>query len=501
MWELKIQELLITFFLFLPLIRPFIKNLQAIDGLAWLPLLALGICTGMFAAYGFRPECVPLLLYGIIINGINAPSLISMIRGLKTDEFYEQRRVFTGIALGLLLVVSATALYFSPSPDIILNSRGISTGLIQDEAREGEFFLRVYKPADTGGPLLPAAGRRPLMILSPPVAGSVTLVDGLCRTLAERGFTVMTYSRRGFDSPAVDGAGKRRGISPVKNFRLLRAMARGSRSAAANAIGRVLEEERGRDIEFLLSSIRKNGAVRDLLLSGTDLECIFLSGYGAAGAALTALSGSPDFAKNNPAVRGIIAVEGPLLSALERAPRKTSPVVEGSNWFRLLRTDLSNRIAGLGSQKIAGMADLPRPVIPVLFILSSQVLNPRRRDGRYGTILGTLQRALAPALLVAVPGAGPLDYSDGPEKYPFLRVFFHGQGEPVWQEGEFIPGTASLMANFAALLLKPAPAGGEPRVEPSRRIIAPPRTRLGGELHVEANGAWNSTDTGYILGL
>ncbi|MDR2110527.1 MAG: hypothetical protein LBP32_04395 [Spirochaetaceae bacterium] len=324
------------------------------------------------------------------------------------------------------------------------------------------------------------------------------LVDGICRTLAERGFTVMTYSRRGFDSPAVDETGKRRGISPVKNFRLLRAITRGNRSAAANAIGRVLEEERKKDIEFLLSSIRRNGAVRDLILSDTDLECIFLTGYEAGGAALTVLSGSPEFVKNNPAVKGIIAVEGPLLSALQRAPRKTTRALEGSNWPRLLWTDLTNRIAGLGPQKITGPADLPRPGIPILFILSDRVLNPRYRDGRYGTILGSFRTAPAPALLAAVPGAGPPVYSDGPEKYPFLRIFSRGNGEPVWRNREFIPGTASLMANFAAALLEAA--GGEPGGSP-RRIRAPRRTRLSRDIYTEANGAWNSPDAGYILGL
>jgi hypothetical protein len=423
-----------------------------------------------------------------------------MIQGLKNDDIYERRPVFTGIALGLLFAVSGTAFYFSPSPDIILNSQEISTGLIQDEGREGEFFLRVYK---SGEPRVPEAGRRPLMLLIPPVAGSVMLVDGICRALAERGFTVMTYSRRGFDSPAVDGTGKRRGISPVKNFRLLRAITRGRRSAAANAIGRMLEEERGKDIEFLLSSIRKNGTVRDLILSDTDLECIFLTGYGAGGAALTVLSGSPEFVKNNPAVKGIIAVEGPLLSALRGAPRKTTRAAEDSNWIRLLWTDLTNRIAGLGPQKITGMADLPRPGIPILFILSGQVLNSRYRDERYGTILGSFRAAPAPAFLVAVPGAGPADYSDGPEKYPFLRVFFRDEGEPVWQNKEFIPGTASLMANFAAILPEPEPepAGGESWAEPPRRTMPPQRTRLKGDIYVEANGAWNSPDAGYILGL
>jgi hypothetical protein len=493
MWELRIPELLITLFFFLPLIRPFIKSLWAIEGLAWLPLLALGICVGLFPAYGFRPEGIPLLIYGIIINSINMPSLLAMIRGLKPDDFYERRPVYTGIALGLLVAVSGIALYFSPSPDIMLDSQGVGLGLIRDEDREGGFFLRIYKPPEGAEAPGPAAGLRPLMVLIPPAAGSVTVVDGVCRALAEGGFTVLTYSRRGFDSPAVDGTGKRRGISPAKNFRLLRAMIRGDKSAAANAVGRTLEDERGKDIGFLLGSIRKNGAVRDLLLPGTDLDCIFLTGYGAGAAALTVLSGDPAFVGTNPAIKGIIAVEGPILSALEKDPGKTAETEEDANWFRLLWTDLSGRIAGLGPKKITGMAALPRPGIPTLFILSDRVLNSRDQAGRYRTILGSFRSARAPALLAAVPGAGPLDYSDSPKKYPLLRLFFPGNGEPIWREEDYIPGTAALMANFAAALL--APVNGD------RRISPPRRTRLNGNIQVDANRAWNSPDPGYILGL
>jgi hypothetical protein len=338
------------------------------------------------------------------------------------------------------------------------------------------------------------------MVLIPPVMGSVTVVDGICRALADGGFTVMTYSRGDFDSPAVDGTGKRRGISPVKNFRLLRAMTRGGTSAAANAIGRALEEERSRDIGFLLAAVRRNGEVRDLLLANTDLECIFLSGYGAGAAALTVLAGAPDFVRGNPAVKGIIAVEGPLLSALETAPGKIPEVEEDAGWVRLLWADLRGRIAGVMPKKITGMGELPRPGIPTLFILSDRVLNARYRDGRYGTILGSFRAAQAPVLLAAVSGAGPLDYSDSPEKHPLLRVFFSGEGDPVWREKDYIPGTAALMANFAALLLEPATERGDRR--PARDRTVPPRRKpLSRNIYVEARGAWNSPDTGYILGL
>jgi hypothetical protein len=55
-------QALIVLFLVLPLFRPYAKTLWSSDGLGWLPFLALAIALGIFPAYGFRPECIPILV-------------------------------------------------------------------------------------------------------------------------------------------------------------------------------------------------------------------------------------------------------------------------------------------------------------------------------------------------------------------------------------------------------------------------------------------------------
>jgi hypothetical protein len=499
MWELRILELLIVFFLLLPLIRPFIRTLWAIDGLALLPVLALGIVIGIFPAYGIRPECIPLAIYVVILNFSNIPALVSVLRRLKNDDFRDQGPLVSGTSLGLLIAVSALAFYFTPSAGIDLTVRGVRSAAIRDTNRGVDLYLRIYAPitadgpasleADTGGPAIAEAALRtsPLMVLVPPAAGSLSAVDRICGELSLRGFTVLTYSRRGIDAPAIRGTGKKQMLSPARTIRLLQAMLRGTRSVAANAIGCGLETERMQDIDYLLSSLSHPGGIGNWLPEGTDRNCIFITGYGAGGAALIRLGGTPEFVGRNPGVRGIIALESPVLSALGQEPPKTLQFTKeevGGLYFFWAK--LAARFDALGPKRISGMGTLPRSDIPVLFILSDRVLYSRDRERRYLSVLEIFRTGPKPVALAVVPGAGPLDYSDVPEKYPLLSLLFPGDQPPVWSREDYAPGTASLISNFAALLTE---------------TQGLQRTVLGKDIYIDTNRAWNLPDSTYILGL
>jgi hypothetical protein len=140
----------------------------------------------------------------------------------------------------------------------------------------------------------------------------------------------------------------------------------------------------------------------------------------------------------------------------------------------------------MGPQKISGIGTLPRNDIPVLFILSDRVLYSRDRERRYLSILEIFRTGLNPVALAAVPGAGPLDYSDVPEKYPFLRLLFPGDQAPLWSREDYAPGTASLISNFASLFMG---TGGLQK------------TVLDRNIYIDTNRAWNLPDSKYILGL
>jgi hypothetical protein len=482
MWELRALELLIALFLLLPLIRPFFKRLWTMDGLTILPLLALGTGVGIFPAYGMRPECLPLVMYAVFLNIANLPALGGVLRQLKNDDFRDRGILGTGFFVALLAAVTALAVCFSPPRDTTMADSGTRSATVRDEERNIELFLRFYAQE-----LSEAAEKRPLMILIPPAAGSLPAVDRVCGALSRRGFTVLAYSRQDIDAPALQEDGKGRLLSPIRGLRRFRALFQGTRWAAANAIGRGVEEERKQDLAFLLSSLQNRGGLTELLPGDAmDRNLIFIAGYGAGGAAAVSLASAAGFAERNPAVRGIIGLESPILSTLGQGPAERAATSRGQLGWSFL-VDLGAKITGLTPKRIRGLDWIPQPEVPVLFILSDWALSySQRRKQRYLSVLETYRRAAVPAALVMVPGAGPLDYSDVPEKYPLLSRLFPGDATPLWAGEEYQDGTASLIANFCSTLLD---NGAIPRIPLDRAI------------HVEVNRAWNFEAPGYILGL
>ncbi|GHV29362.1 hypothetical protein AGMMS4952_14990 [Spirochaetia bacterium] len=491
MWELGVLELLIALFLFLPLIRPFVKRLWPMDGLAVLPLLALLIVIGLSPAYGIRPECIPLILYVIILNIANLPALGAVFRRLKNDNFRDRGPFSTGFLLGLLIAATVLAIYFVPSLDIHMADSGVRTHIAQDTGRNRNgrpvrLFLRIYQPDKE---------KSALLVLVPPAAGSLMTINNLCGELSRRGFTVLTYSRKGIDFPAIGERGQKLSLSPARAIRLLRIIFQGTEWATANTLGRALEEERKQDLIFLLNSLKNRGSMGNLLNENTDRDHIFIAGYGAGGAAAVSLAASPGFAAAHPAVQGIIGLECPILSSMEQEKVKTVGISrEEAGWLRFFLANLSNRIANLGPRKVKGIETPPLPEVPAFFILSDRALYARRRENGYMSVQMSFQMSASPAALAMVPGAGPLDYSDVPEKYPLLSRLFSGDATPVWAREDYLDGTASLIINFAAALSQTIPGTGD---------TAPvfERTVLNRNISIDTNKAWNLTAPGYILGL
>jgi hypothetical protein len=492
MVELIILEALVFFFLLLPLIRPLAKKLWPMDGLVWLPVLALGITVGLFPAYGFRPECIPLLLYTVIFNIINIPQVLSLIGRMQNDDFREWHPGLTAFLTGFLVLVTAVGIYFLPGGKTALTGEGVSSLVVYDEERNNKYFLRVYGHAGTNSgesaaspdafsPLgtRPESALRPALLVVPPITGSILMVDRLCASLRDGGFTVISYSRLDFDFPAVDEDGKL-WKPPLTNMPdLFRSYTGGRFSEAANNTGRVLETERREDIRFLLDLIRQNHGIPGYAEppgNRTDWERVFAAGYGAGGSALLSLTGK------NTALRGIIAIESQLLSVYrgnEPLPAPEPP--QNANWFQSLWAGISAWAADAGSHKITGIGAVPNPEAPLCFIVSDQVQNVKHQNGRYGALIRVFRTTTAPVILAAVSGAGVLDYSDAPEKYPIYSVLFSGQGRKAWSRADCVPGTTALIINFAASVLERENTDGGPSL--SRKPLDVE------SLHLESRGA------------
>jgi hypothetical protein len=201
------------------------------------------------------------------------------------------------------------------------------------------------------------------------------------------------------------------------------------------------------------------------------------------------LTGSAGFAARYPSVKGVIAVESPLLSVLE-GEKFILPPLPSDNWFISLWSGIRGRITERQPRKITDIGAVPDPGVPVCFLLSDRVQNPRRREDRYASILRVFQETGTPAVIAAAKGAGPLDYSDIPEKYPLYPVLMSGAKRSLLRRTHGSRETAALMTEFAAAMLEEAGQGGA-------SLVRTPLSAQG--FYIEKNKRWNSLKSRFIL--
>jgi hypothetical protein len=464
MREIVIPELIAAFFLFFPLIQPFIKSFRNISGLVWLPLAALLITLGIFPAYGWRPECVPLLVFEFLFSLILIPS---MIRSL-TSRGYREPGIFITIP-GFILFAGTVfiALVFLPAADNRLTPDNIREFTLQNG--EKNYFLRIYEQETA----FQSSPNRPFLFLVPPEGGSVPAVDLICTGLRDRGITVLSYSRKGFDSPAAAG-GRTFSPSPFTIMRIWRSFRFGDSREKDNTFGRDLETGRREDLDFLLPRI-----MRDYLPPDRP---VFLAGYGAGGGALVYLAGSAEFTAQYPAVRGIIAIESPLWSVFHAKEHTFREIPENSPWFTAVRIKTENWFIKR-RQRTLSPGNLPEPAVPFIFLMSDRVLDQGPDQNRYAAVYSVLRNSRNPAALTAIEGAGPLDYSAYPVTHPVYRVLFPSLGESTLEGNVLADDTVTIITNFAALI-----SGGE------TLDLRKPNANL----HIESR-SWTLPDLRYIL--
>ncbi|MDR0585141.1 MAG: hypothetical protein LBG57_12480 [Treponema sp.] len=485
MREIWIPECIAAAFLILHLARPLIKGLGALDGLTWLPLLALGISTGLFPAYGFRPECIPLLLFALFLTVKHIPSMIFSASSRQNDDFQDRTPVFTVLGFGFLGASLLLMFVFSPKIPAGLTVDGVELRQIRDESDGRVYFLRIYGPVssadESGGP-----GIRPLIFLIPPEAGSVTAVDRICAGLRDRGFTVICYSRRGFDFPAAGENGRLYLISPLKLSAMWRAFRKGTEMKKANEQGKNLEAERLKDIDFLLprlpAALENTAGSVGPLFGKTPL---ILAGYGAGGGALVSFSESAAFSARFANVRGIVAVESRFWTAYRADPPVFPEVPKGAAWHLRFRMEMAKRFGSLKPRRLTGLGPLPRPGVPLLCLVSDRVTAAGRRpaENPYPALMEILRNSPRPAILAAIEGAGPLDYGDYPLSRPLYSVLFPGRGRLPSSVHE---DTVSVISNFAATLLARELPAEKDADTPS--LVIPAQKNIGAVLHIETWG-------------
>jgi hypothetical protein len=459
MREIWIPELLVCFFLLLASVQPVFRKLRTYKGIVWLPLPAFFISLSLFPAYGFRPEAVPLVVLSVIIAVIRLPHILSTLGKMGNIEYTEGGIFFSLPVAALLCAALAIAMVFAPV-EIPAPASGVYTFSAKDGGGR-DYFFRVYRnPGEKTGIY---GEKRPLLVLIPPLYGSVGVTERVCDELLKRDFTVLTYSRRGFDAPALDEKGKAYGVSPAEWFSRGRAFLAGTGSFRDNERGRLLEKERKDDILFVLSRVLGNPRLAEGLslfdIAGRD--SVFLGAYDAGGSALIMLSGDRAFVRSRPFIKGIIAIEPPLWSVFTEEVREYGEPDPGASWFRRFWAGLGRRLDALRPKKLAGPSALPPPGLPLL-ILASDRIQDDAPGRQYEAVRLCLQTAALPAVLAVTEGAGPLDYSDFPLKYPLISALFPGRRREAFKPQEAAAGAASIIARFVFRVLEaetPAPEG------------------------------------------
>ena len=429
MQDIWIPEALITLFLFLNILRPFIKKLRAVDGLAWLPLLALVVTAALIPAYGFRPETFPLLVYAAILTVISIAKQAG--DDSKFRDFRETKLILVLPPLVILAAAAWIAFFFTPS--VYSSQAGYTQTAVN--AGEKEYLIRVYTDKADRRPSL-----RPLILFLPPTLGSLATIDQVSAELSDRGFTVLACSS------------ERPGISPAESFNYFRAFFSGTVSADANRRGRVLEDKRKEDLLFLLSWIRQNPRLEgnSRLFDIASRNAVFLAGHDAGGSALVLMGNSLPLTMGGIKIRGIIAIESYLWSIYREEAPEILPLPPDAGWFLSVRHGLGSWYQSAKPKRITGMAPIPELSIPLLLLVSDRSLEPKHADGRYSALLKIYKAARGPASLVSSDGAGPLHYSDFPVSYPIITALLSGSQKQVWNNNETPARTAEIIAAFAA---------------------------------------------------
>jgi len=455
--EIWVPELMVVVFLALPLLRPFAKKLWPVEGLTWLPLVALGIAIGIFPAYGFRPEFVPMLAFAVIINLIHFAPLVSGMFARSNDSFRDRGVLFTLCAFVLLSAATIPMFAFSSRIDVSAEREAISKDTASVVRVNREYSLRVYGPVQAN---------RPLIFLTPPEFGSVASVDLICTELQKKHFTVVTY------------------VSQEKNnwaafLTYWRVFKNATVFASVNDQGKTWEAQRRKEIELLLPRLPA------LLGNGEDdFPPLLLAGYGAGGSALAYLAGERGFVSVYDNVRGVVAIESRLWSSYlpEIRDVPAAPYIRGVRGV-LLRywTNVINWLNGLKPKRVSRTGLLPGAGfsdggIPVLYLVSGRALDITEGQKPYQAVFDTLRSGSGPAAIAAIEGAGPLDYQDYPLTHPIYSFLLPGQENARQMSENPIVDTASIIGNFASLLWEQAEIGALPRQD------------ISGSLYVESKG-------------
>lgn len=440
MYDLFIIECLITLFTALAIIQPFIQPFRKIAGLAVLPIIAFLLSVLSLPAFGFRPELLPLSFLTFTFSVGSIPHLSDMAQKLRTDDYDGRKLVSAIIKLVLLLCVAMFAFIFLPKvepvgwiagPAVLDDKQDIvmEASELTDESRHVNLNVRFYYQkgkAPESSISIPANPQLPIIVVACPILGGLPFYEEYCTALASRGFLVAAFTRRiDWNFGTVFGL----------YWDLISSSWFSGRTTKADTISRESETNLLYDFGIFIRFL-KNRTM--------DSSRIVVAGFGSGGAsALMYGAQSFDTEKMIPdqfstpgehsELIASISLEGPPASFRESVIRKdVSESLHGKNAsvsqrvFSAIKLFSQGMIGKIGFEGYRLVGKVPEARIPSLMIVSDKIRDTDIRDGRYAVLLRFLLGAKAMSAIVSFDGAGILDFTNAPRKYPLLSAFTPG---------------------------------------------------------------------------
>lgn len=192
MSDLFIGEILVLSLLLPVLLRPFLRRLQRIEGIALLPFFSLLMCVAVITALGFRVSFIPVLTFsGLVFISSLSRSVRLMLR-LPTDLYSHLSVVYSCFLFVLYVGALWFAVSFAPEVSYFTGKPVHRSVFVQKTALDRKALYTVLTPVDQSA----ETGTRPVVIL----LGDITTGSGGRNTtawiLAENGYIVVAADFR-----------------------------------------------------------------------------------------------------------------------------------------------------------------------------------------------------------------------------------------------------------------------------------------------------------------
>jgi hypothetical protein len=197
MSDLFIGEILVLVLLVPVLLRPFIRGLQRMEGIAILPLVSFLVSLLVAAGPGLRVSFLPVLLLSFIVFLSGLFSLIRMWRKLPTDWFSPVSVVWHCILIILFALTAWVSVLYAPEDAWVSTWQVRRSAALVPAGTGVRAVYTVWEPVPSPSVPSAPASRKVVVFAGDATAGAGSR-NTAARILAENGYTVLEADYSGW---------------------------------------------------------------------------------------------------------------------------------------------------------------------------------------------------------------------------------------------------------------------------------------------------------------